>query len=252
MFAALLIASVLAADPTAAELKLLTTFRAEFVQLTPGEAPYPASFIPGDTSRLPANAATERAVRMQPFAMAKYEVPQNLYEAVMGANPSQWKGPRNSVEMVSYADALRFCLKATKSMRTAKLIEANQQIRLPTELEWEYACKAGTTTRYSFGDDVKLLDDYAWHTGNAAGNDPPVGAKKPNPWGLYDMHGYLWEWTSTPFKAESQANAEPAESSHVAKSGSWRDAAELLVSHARQGLPDSEENAALGFRCVLE
>ena len=74
------------------------------------------------------------------------------------------------------------------------LIGGDQEIRLPTEAEWEYTARAGSTTTYSFGDDVKQLGDYAWSTENAAGNDPPVGAKKPNAWGLYDVHGYLWEW----------------------------------------------------------
>ena len=128
------------------------------------------------------------------FAVARYEVPQNLWEAVMGSNPSKWKGPRNSVEMLSFSAAQDFCRKTTALMRQAKLIEKTEVVRLPSEAEWEYFARAGTTTRYSFGNDPSTLDDYGWYTGNAAGNDPPVGAKKPNPWGLYDIHGYLWEW----------------------------------------------------------
>ena len=141
------------------------------------------------------------------FSIAKYEVPQNLYEAVMGHNPSKWKGPRNSVEMFSFDDAQVFCKKITMQLRDAKMLMSDEEIRLPTEAEWEYCCRAGTNTAYSFGDSAakagdanaktSLLDEFAWHTGNAAGNDPPVGAKKPNAWGLYDMHGYLWEIVAT-------------------------------------------------------
>src|SRR5207248_9146766 len=94
-----------------------------------------------------------------PFAMAKYEVTQELYEAVAGKNPSKWKGPRNSVEMVSWDEANDFCRKATAELRKRKLIGADEVIRLPSEAEWEYACRAGTTTRYSFGDDAKDLGD---------------------------------------------------------------------------------------------
>ena len=96
--------------------------------------------------------------------------------------------------MLSYEDGVEFCRRATEAMRVAKLITTQQVIRLPSEAEWEYAARAGSSTRYSFGDASEMLGDYAWFTGNAAGNDPAVGAKRPNAWQLYDMHGYLWEW----------------------------------------------------------
>jgi len=122
----------------------------------------------------------------------------------MGANPSKWKGPRNSVEMFSWKDARDFCRTVTELLRAEKLLDPDEEIRLPSEAEWEYCCRAGTQTVYSFGDDAtkegdagtkaSRLNEFGWHTGNAAGNDPPVGALKPNPWGLYDMHGNVNEW----------------------------------------------------------
>jgi formylglycine-generating enzyme required for sulfatase activity len=171
--------------------------------------------------------------------VAKYEVTQELWEKVMGSNPSKWKGRRNSVEMLSFAEAVEFCAKATALLREAKLIEAAQEVRLPTEAEWEVFAKAGTSTAWSFGDDVKDLDAHAWHTGNAAGNDPPVGAKKPNPWGLYDVHGYLWEWCST------------ADGGAVLRGGSWKDPAEKLKTAFRQPARKELKDDAVGLRCVL-
>lgn len=171
--------------------------------------------------------------------VAKYEVTQELWQKVMGENPSKWKGKRNSVEMLSYPEAVEFCLKATGLLREAKLIGAEEVVRLPTEAEWEVFAKAGTSTAWSFGDDVKDLDAHAWHTGNAAGNDPPVGAKKPNPWGLYDVHGYLWEWCST------------ADGGAVLRGGSWKDAAEKLKSAFRQPARKDLKDDAVGLRCVL-
>ena len=128
------------------------------------------------------------------FAIARYEVTQELYFVVMGTNPAKWKGSRNSVEMVNWHEANAFCGKVTLELRKLKLLDESDLVRLPSEAEWEYACRAGTATAYSFGDKTEELGKYCWYKENAPGNDPPVGKKLPNDWGLFDMHGYVWEW----------------------------------------------------------
>jgi formylglycine-generating enzyme required for sulfatase activity len=252
---------------TEANKKLLGTFDDEFVRITPGEGKFPASFSLGD-AKGPESEQPVREVRLsKPFSIAKYEVPQNLYEAVMGVNPSKWKGPRNSVEMLTPAEAETFCARATTALRAMGRLQATEVIRLPSEAEWEYSARAGTTTAYSFGDEARdatdagnkasRLDAFGWHTGNAAGNDPPVGALKPNPWGLYDMHGYLWEITADGW-AESHADG-PADGGpravgddgqRVRKSGSWKDRYESLRSAARKPYAAEGKDDAVGFRCV--
>ena len=256
----LLIAFALAADPTPEQLALLKTFREEFVAISPGKGDFPTSFTMG---RAEGGSAAERPTRqvklMTPFHMAKYEVPQNLWEAVIGSNPSKWKGKRNSVEMLTFAEAGAFCQKTTELLRAAKLIEPGQVVRLPSEAEWEYCCRAGTKSVYSFGDEEKDLGPFGWFTGNAAGNDPPVGAKKPNAWGLYDMHGYLSEWCSDPWHADykdAPSGVAPwtkggDEGRHVVRSGSWKDKADRLTSTFRQGLKGDTLDDAVGLRCVL-
>ena len=122
----------------------------------------------------------------KPFYMGVTEVTQAQYEAVMGTNPSHFKGATKPVEPVSWNDAAEFCKKLSEKTR--------QAVRLPTEAEWEYACRAGTQTAFSFGDDPSALGDYAWWDGNSGKTPHPVGQKKPNAWGLYDMHGNVWEW----------------------------------------------------------
>ncbi len=228
----------------------LAVFAGEFVPITPGRGAFPATFrmgAEGDTHTQPVHEVQLTAS----FQMAKYEVPQNLYEQVMGSNPSRWKGPRNSVEMLTPAEANRFCERATERLREQKLLAENEEIRLPTEAEWEYCCRAGTTTRYSFGDEATLLDKHAWHHGNAAGNDPPVGALAPNPWGLYDMHGYLWEMCSDPWKPDYEANTVAStDGAVVIRSGSWKDDSSKLTSATRQRFPSDGKDDAVGFRCV--
>lgn len=253
----------------AQRLKLLKTFAGEFVDITPGKGRFPKTFAMGSRTGAPSERPVRTVTMDGDFAIAKYEVPQNLYEAVMGENPSRWKGARNSAEMMSWQDAVQFCKRATALMRAAKLIAADEEIRLPSEAEWEYCCRAGTTTAYSFGDKAtaagdegnkaSLLSPYGWHTGNAAGNDPPVGALKPNPWGLYDMHGYLSEFVADAWHAnynKAPKNAKPWDGGkpkfvlRVVRSGSWRDRYEQLRSAARLPWADHAKSDAVGFRCV--
>ncbi|MCX7411630.1 MAG: formylglycine-generating enzyme family protein [Planctomycetales bacterium] len=248
---------------------LLKAFVTEFVEIKPGTDKFPATFLmgvkEGDSREQPQHEVTFK----HSFAIAKYEMPQNLYEAVMGNNPSRWKGLRNSVETMTWAEANEFCQKISQQLRDSKLIGIDEVIRLPTEAEWEYCCRAGTTTKYSFGDEAqrggdvspkaKLLDEYGWHTGNAAGNDPAVGVLKPNPWGLYDMHGYLWEFTSdewTPdYKHASKNGTSPVgpdrdEKAVTLRSGSWKESFEKLSSSSRRRATKTTADDAIGLRCV--
>lgn len=265
MFPLAAVLLLLSADPAAAEppaaaqQQLLATFRAEFIPITPGEGKFPAEFVMGSDQGEAHERPAHRVTMKTPFAIAKYEIPQNLWEAVMGHNPSRWKGARNSVEMLSFAEASDFCTQATKLMRAAKLIGPTEVIRLPSEAEWEYVARAGSTTRYSFGDDAAKLGDYGWFDGNAKGNDPPVGAKKPNAWELYDVHGYLWEWCADPWHDDysgaptdgSVWSAKGDADRHVLRGGSWKDSAGDLTSTARRPASASLRDDAVGLRCVL-
>jgi formylglycine-generating enzyme required for sulfatase activity len=247
-----------APKPETREGAILKRFAAEFVSLTPGTGKFPASFrmgTPGDApeSEKPVHTVTFRA----PFALAKYEVTQELYQAVTGRDPSRWKGPRNSVEMVSWDEANDFCTKATTELRRRKLLADGEVIRLPSEAEWEYACRAGSTTRYAFGDEADGLKEYAWFNGNSKGEDPPVGKKKPNAWGLYDMHGYVWEWCADAWHptyqgAPTDGSARQARDAaeRVLRGGSWADGADACRSAFRHHLPPQKRSDAIGFRCV--
>ena len=238
--------------------RLLKTFREEFVSLTPGEGDFPARFTMGAENGSSAERPAHSVAIERPFKIARYEVPQNLWQAVMKQNPSRWKGVRNSVEMLSYDDALDFCRRATELMRRENLIGGDEVIRLPSEAEWEYAARAGTTGSYSFGDDADKLGEYGWYHGNAAGNDPAVGAKKPNAWNLYDVHGYLWEWCADRWHndyrgapADGLPWNEGDDPRRVLRGGSWKDPADRLTSAFRRPAAADLRDDAVGLRCVL-
>jgi formylglycine-generating enzyme required for sulfatase activity len=131
----------------------------------------------------------------KPFYMGVYEATQAQWQAVMGTNPSQFKGDNRPVEMVSWDDCQSFCNELSAKV--------GRTIRLPTEAEWEYACRAGTKTSYYFGDDVSQLARYAWYDDNSDMQTHDVGGKIPNAWGLYDMHGNVWEWCQDRYGAYS-------------------------------------------------
>ncbi len=126
-------------------------------------------------------------VTLKAFQMSKYPITQKQYQAVIGKNPSNFKRDENyPVECVSWHDAVKFCEELSKRI--------GQKVKLPSEAQWEYACRAGSTGKYCFGDDVSELGNYAWYNKNSAGKTHPVGEKLANSWGLHDMHGNVWEW----------------------------------------------------------
>ncbi len=245
--------------PPASREQVLKLFVEELVPLTPGQGKFPASFTLGSDDK-DAPAAERPAVQItlpQPFAIGRYEVTQELYQHIMGVNPAKWKGRRNSVEMVSWDEANDFCRKLTAELRQRKLIGGDEVIRLPSEAEWEYACRAGTTSAWSFGDKEADLGVHAWYSKNSKGYDPPVGQKKPNPWGLYDMHGYVSEWCSDAWSpthqgADSRGRPRRSETARerVIRGGSFADSADANRSSFREGKAADTRSDRIGFRCV--
>jgi formylglycine-generating enzyme required for sulfatase activity len=125
------------------------------------------------------------------FYLSAHEVTQAQYAQVTGSDPSFFKGRDHPVDTVSWHDAVAFCRSLSERPEERA---AGREYRLPREAEWEYACRAGTTTRFSFGDDPAMLDEYAWFFRNANSRTHAVGQRQPNRWGLCDMHGNVWEW----------------------------------------------------------
>ncbi|MGA2230279.1 MAG: formylglycine-generating enzyme family protein [Tepidisphaeraceae bacterium] len=184
----------------------------------------------------------------RPFYMGKYSVTQAQWQAVMGDNPSQFKGPTNPVEEVSWEDCQEF-LQALAKKVPGKVFE------LPTEAQWEYACRAGTTTDYYFGDDPAKLGDYAWYLDNAGNHSHPVGQKKPNNWGLYDMHGNVCQWCADWFGSYAPGDAtDPtgptSGEAAVLRGESWVGLPHELRSAGRVATPIYYRNSHVGLRLV--
>jgi len=184
------------------------------------------------------------------FYLGKTEVTQKQYQAIMGNNPSDFKGENRPIENVSWDDAQAFIKKLNEK-------EGGTKYRLPTEAEWEYAARANTSTKWSFGDDESDLKNYAWYGYELSGKEThEVGQKKPNGFGLFDMHGNVWEWTCSDYGEYSENNHLKCSSSNYAnkslRGGSWYHLAGYCRSALRYDFTPDHRGSFYGFRVVLE
>jgi formylglycine-generating enzyme required for sulfatase activity len=233
--------------------------------------------LPGGTFTMGDGNEAHKVTLTQAFELGVYEVTQEQYEKVMGTNRSRYKGLQNPVEMVSWNAAVEFCRKLSELPAEKK---AGYVYRLPTEAEWEYACRAGTKTTYSFGDSDSELGDYAWFGDNSGDQQidalniwntdednyfdrlsenncrtHPVGGKKPNPWGLYDMHGNVYEWCQDwyggyPSGSVTDPTGAASGSYRVLRGGSWSPISDYCRSAFRYWYSPDLRYYGLGFRVL--
>jgi formylglycine-generating enzyme required for sulfatase activity len=197
---------------------------------------------------------TPHAVTLtQGFYLGKHEVTQSQWEKVMGSNPSKYKGGDRPVEKVSWTDVTSFCNKLTASERTAGRLPAGMTYQLPTEAQWEYACRAGTKTSFSFGD--SLTSGQANISGGP-GETTAVGKYPANGWGFHDMHGNVWEWCADrygiyPTVAVTDPVGPADGSGRVLRGGSWGFTANIARSAIRYWTVPAFSSSSLGFRLSL-
>jgi formylglycine-generating enzyme required for sulfatase activity/tetratricopeptide (TPR) repeat protein len=201
------------------------------------------SFAMGDKS----NGPIHRVTISSDFYLGKYPVTQAQWHAIMGSNPSKFIGADLPVEQVSWEDCQEFIMRLNATTKDS--------YRLPTEAEWEYACRAGSTGKYCFGDSEALLGDYAWYSANSDSQTHPVGKKKPNCWGLHDMHGNVWEWCNDWYgDYTAAALTDPCGAAtgidRVPRGGGWYDEAADATSAGRGGGVPDGRFTHLGFRLV--
>jgi formylglycine-generating enzyme required for sulfatase activity len=212
----------------------------------------PGSFLMGSLPGEPGRANDEEQHRVtlaNGFWMGVYEVTQQQWVDVMGSNPSAFKSDaRCPVENISWYDCQKFCKKLTQ--REGRLY------RLPTEPEWEYACRAGTDTLFCSGDTREALEKVSWFGARSEGKPKPVGLLQPNAWGLYDMHGNVWEWCAAwheypPAEGQQGKKGSPPKNLSVLRGGSWGEVWLRCRSAFRYGAPLDFRSHNIGFRVCI-
>lgn len=217
----------------------------EFVAIQPG------TFVMGsDPSREPQEKPQHEVTISRPFYLGRYEVTQAQWQSVMGTRPSEPAGPDLPVDMVSWDDCGQFLARLGERLGGLRLV-------LPTEAQWEYACRAGSTTNWSFGDDIEQFGEHGWFDLNSGGVPHPVGGRKPNAWGLHDMHGNVWEWCAdwkAPYAAgpaTDPAGPVASEGVRAIHGGSWRNSRALARSAYRFGSVPAGRHITVGFRVAM-
>ena len=208
--------------------------------------------IPAGTFTRGQGQSAHKVTLTQSFHLGQYEVTQEQYKQVMGSNPSGFKEATRPVETVNWNEAVEFCRKLS-AMPQEK--SAGFVYRLPTDAEWEYASRAGTTTGFSFGDASDEMGNYGWLTSNSQETTHPVGQKKPNPWGLYDMYGNVWEWClDWDGRRSSGSSVDPtgpaSGSLRVFRGGGWKSSPRNCRPDNRGKLAEVYRGNNLGFRVI--
>lgn len=210
--------------------------------------------LPTGTFEMGRGGMEHQVTLTKPFMMGIYEVTQAQYEQVMGENPSSFIGPEHPVDGVSWNKAAEFCRKLSA---LPEEMAAGNVYRLPTEAEWEYACRAGTPTYFGVGDSVSELGEYAWYKDNTGETTHPVGRKKANDWGLYDMRGNVWEWVEDwwdvyPSGPITDPTGPESGEYRIARGGGWNAYAGITNATHRSRFPPSRVRNLYGFRVVLD
>jgi hypothetical protein len=211
-----------------------------------------------DKSAISVEGPQHRVRITKPFYLGKYEVTQEQWQAVMGYNPSYFKGSKNPVESVSWQDCKLFLKKLLEREKRMGTL-CRGEYTLPTEAQWEFACRAGSTTRYFFGDDESKLVEYAWnYFKDSDRKTHPVGEKEPNAWGLYDMYGNVWErcqdWWGSNYYKDSPVDDPQGPSGgldHVSRGGGLNNPAWVCRSAFRTGTLPGRSGSSGGFRAAL-
>lgn len=210
----------------------------EFVYINSGSYMMGSPEDYGDANEHP----QKQVVISDGFYLGKYEVTQEQWEKIMGDNPSKFKGKNLPVENVSYNQVMEFVQKLNQKENTAKYY-------LPTEEEWEYACRAGTSHRYFHGDNasLKMLDKYAWYYMNSSATSHPAGQKSANAFGLFDMHGNVWEWCNSKSVTDNDSRVKK-----VSRGGSWSVGAYFCRCAVRDFNYVDNKYFDLGFRLAMK